>query len=170
MPEETITGFDLKQQVKMLNIKKEALEKELAESYFGYAGETKRSVLDILSDISNVEVELVKVQVEQAKYNLIVTVKVGAVSMSLSRAIKTEGVVGRNIKRVREALKQVPETRVSYHSALEKDKEYPHCRIASSECFERMEQLTRYELELHSAIGRGNGTQVKKGPGWDAGV
>ena len=64
-----VTGFKIKQQIKQLDLDKEALAQELASSYIRYPNEVKRTPEQVITDLQKIEENIAVLQTYQARYN-----------------------------------------------------------------------------------------------------
>lgn len=149
-----ITGFDLKDRLKLKTVELEELESELSCSCRVFEGDKKRAPVEIMADITRTETEIVALQTAQAKYNTRNDVLFdGEQSTSLAYLVKLDGVYGRAVAKWRQVLEKLaPPT-------YDDDKWHP--AMESKAVFTQIKEIVGIQAKLHSAIGRANAKQLE---------
>lgn len=90
-----ITGYRIQHTLRELRHAIDVAVGQFNDSLRVFPGETKRKPTTIMTNLRVAESKLARLQVVQARYNLLVDVKVYDTEMTLSEAVKLTGGVGR---------------------------------------------------------------------------
>lgn len=158
-----VTGFFLKQEIKMANIQVAALTQELASSYSKFDHETdKRTPAEILNEMLSVEEKIARIQTAQAIYNQANMVEYNGAKVPLALVIKLEGVNARLSKLWKDVAKQNEPDRYS-RGTLSKDEIYPTSQVNTKGCFGNVKSLATAQCGLQSIIGTSNSKELEIG-------
>lgn len=91
-----VTGYQLREAIQTWKLRKTTAEASFTDSLSKFEGETKEAPIAIVEQVLAAEMAIVRLQVAQTQYNLLVKVNVpGEGSLSLAEVIKVSGVIGR---------------------------------------------------------------------------
>lgn len=141
----------------------EVAAKQFDGSLHNFAGETKITPSEVVTNMMVAEDSIARLQVGQARYNLAVTVKVGRGAegkvMTLTEAVKRVGGAGRIEKFWRTAC---TEDRDPYGHNLTRTTGSESAKrvVPISEAVELAVSATGYAESLRAAINRGNDTEL----------
>lgn len=159
-----VTGFKLKQAVKMIGIDISALTQELNSSYSKSEGEEKRTIKEIVSELQTAESNLAKVQSVQALYNQTIIVdgplqqapSMYGKPVPLALVIKMEGVNARIAKVWKDTAKQTDRYALREEPGVVS-------QVYPKECFQEVKVLATASAKLQSLIGTANSRELEIG-------
>lgn len=155
-----VNGFQIKQELKMLQLSKEALEQELGNTYAKFEEDKiTRTPKAVIDELSVVERKIALFQTAQAQYNQLTTVELDGKTVPLAYVIKLEGVVNRIAKIWKGTSKQAASSNARY--GLDKDQKYPVSQVIPKECFDQTKALMMESTKLQGIIGTANARQQK---------
>jgi hypothetical protein len=151
-----INGFQIKQELKLLGLSKEALEQELGGTYTKFeADRTTRTPKAVLDELRKIEERIALYQAAQGAYNQQNTVTLDNKQTTLAYVIKLEGVTTRMAKHWKDTAKQAA-TNSNSRYGLEKDQIYPISQVDPKECLEETKSLLTFSTKLQGIIGVSN--------------
>jgi len=159
----TITGVQIKN---ALNKKRQARDMWLSqwdESLVIFAGDDKISPNDLATKVMQLEDEIVRLQVIQARYNLAVSVDAEGGSLTMAYCVKVVSAAGRMSKLWKEAAQGEKKDRYSSRLTNErdKDKEYAKPAISKAEALNRFESAEEFASSIREAVATGNTKPVE---------
>ncbi len=162
-----LTGYRLKEAIKMASLELDAVRSTFDESLFIFAGDEKEDPVGIAKTIEKLEAQVAKLQTAQAEYNLTVTVTVKdtdskEVDMSLGGAIRLVGGMGRLAKMWRTAARgkirdRWDQQRVETRS---KDIDIAQPTVPKRDALDLAKRYERFASALRNAIAVGNTTKL----------
>jgi len=158
------TGWQIREALKMWELRKGAAEKQFPESLHKFKGEEKDSPQSLIETYLSAELAVARLQVAQMKYNLAFTVMVGDESMSLAEAIKRVGSAGR-VEKMWGAVKPTS-TRSRYgmgDEPITRDptQERAEATLSVKESTKLAELASKRASAFRAAINTGNGREVE---------
>jgi hypothetical protein len=155
----TITGYKLREKLKMLELKRDSLDNQFFSSLHAFPEEVskKRKPIVIADDLTQIEGQIALFQAAQAEYNQKVTVTVEKDTMTLGQAVKLVGGVARIIERWKRASNEVSSDRDRVR-VKRKDDEVTHAaaQISPDEVLFALESAEKRAAALRGAIAHGN--------------
>lgn len=157
-----INGYQLRGALKSRQLELATVLSQFNESLYKFEGETKRSPDEIAAEITRLEKEVAAIQTIQARYNMLVGVKVpdkdGEKSMLLMEAVKIVGGAGRMSKLWRNAASGKKTDRYDFDNAKtrDKDREYATQQLTKDQRLAHAKDAEKYANALRNAIGVGN--------------
>lgn len=159
-----VTGYMLKEGLKMKSIELSSIQTLFNESLYKFPDEKKMSPQEVVAAIVALEEDISLLQTAQSYYNLNVKVTVNKIGkLSLEQAIKLVGGAGRVSKMWRTAAKGNTRDRWSMSNVdvRRKDEEIASPTIKKEEALQHAKNAERYASSLRSAIALGNTTTVE---------
>jgi hypothetical protein len=157
-----ITGYKLKEALKMASLEKETVLTQFDETLYAFKGEKKPSPEEISDRVSYLETKIATLQTAQSQYNLNIMVSVQGEEMSLQQAIKMVGGAGRLSKMWRSAAKGSKRDRWERQSSVTRktDEEIALPTITKQDTMQRAKEAELFASRLRSAISTGNTNKV----------
>ena len=155
-----VTGFKLKQEIKTLELTKEALVQELPGTYAKFPSDTTtRQPGMVLSELMVVEANIALLQTAQAAYNQ-KNILDNPERSNLAYIIKYEGVLNRLVKLWKEMSKQGAGGTSSRYG-LDKDQIYPVSQVDQKVCLGNIKVLSLEAARLQGVIGVANSKEIE---------
>lgn len=153
-----VNGFQIKQELKMIDLTIEALTNELPNTYSKLPEDTEtRNPAVVIEELVQAEKKKALYQAAQAEYNQEVQVVMEDTrTVSLAYVIKLEGVINRMAKIWKDTAKQDGRSRYGVYEANTK---YPVSQVNTKVCLEKIKELTRESSKLQGLIGVANSRQ-----------
>lgn len=157
-----VTGYQLRDALKTYELRAEAANRAFEPSLVRFASETKKTPDEVAREYTAAHDAIARLQVAQMKYNLAVTVKVGAMSMTLAEAIKRMAAPVRIAKLWKEAMgKKKDRYGLSGVEVVrDKDKEYAVASVTAEEATAFAQKSAKEAAAYRSAIAVGNAQEV----------
>ena len=162
-----LTGYTLKEAIKMAGLELDAVRSGFDESLFVFAGDKKENPVEVAKKIEELEAKVANLQTAQAEYNLSVTVSVKGAGnepsdMPLGAAIRLVGGMGRLAKMWRTAARGKTRDRWdrSRVETRSKDVEVAEPTITKTEALDQAKNYEKLASALRSAIAVGNTTKL----------
>ncbi len=162
-----LTGYMLKEAIKMSGLELDAIRSGFDDSLFAFAGDEKQDPVEIAKQTEKLEAQVANLQTAQAEYNLNVTVNVKGIEgtsadMSLGAAIRLVGGMGRLAKMWRTAARgkirdRWDRQRVETRS---KDMDVAQPTVSKSDALAQAKNYERFASGLRNAIAVGNTTKL----------
>lgn len=141
-------GFRIKQEIKLLELSKEALESELESTYAKMPDDT----------VTRTPKTVALFQTAQAYYNQHIEVECEGRTVPLAFVIKLEGVINRIAKVWRETSKRGA---TATYGGLDRTQIYPVSQVNAKGCFEETKTLAKVAAQLQGIIGTANAREIK---------
>jgi hypothetical protein len=156
-----VSGYALREAIKQQELRKETAAGAFNGSLKAFPNEEKEAPANVMAVFNDAENALVKLQVAQMRYNLMVTVDVGGASMTLAEAIKRLGPVGRIEKMWKSAIAD-PQRAYGYEEpTLDASKVYQQRTIPSKDAMKFTSDAGKQASALRAAIAVANGKEVE---------
>jgi hypothetical protein len=156
-----VNGFQIKQELKMIELTLESLTQELANSYAKFTEDTStRTPKQVIDDLLAAERKKALYQTAQAQYNQIRMIEIDGKKYPLAYAIKLEGVINRIVKVWKDTSKQAVSA-ANYRHGYDPKQSYPTSQVDAKQCFENTKILTSEATKLQGIIGTGNSKEEK---------
>ena len=162
-----ITGYMLKEAIKMAGLELDAIRSGFDDSLFAFDGDEKQDPVGIAKETATLEGKVAHLQTAQAEYNLTVTVSVKGIDgvsapMSLGAAIRLVGGMGRLAKMWRTAARgkirdRWDRQRVETRSA---DLVVAHPTVTKADALIQAKTYEKFASALRNAIAVGNTTKL----------
>ena len=154
-----ITGYQIKEALKMVSLEKETVLTQFDETLYAFAGEKKPSPEEISDRVAYLETKIATLQTAQSQYNLHVQVSVQGEDMTLQQAIKMVGGAGRLSKMWRSAAKGNKRDHATTVTR-KTDEEIAQPTITKQDSMVRAKAAEMFASRLRSAIAVGNTNKV----------
>lgn len=158
-----ITGYKLREKLKMLELKRESLTAQFDGLLFAFPEEMdkKKRPQVVAEELREVEANIATLQAAQAEYNLKVSVTVAGQSLPLALAVKLVGGAQRTITLWTQAQRQISQG-ADRVRVRRKDDEVVHAepRLTVDEILQQLEAHERFAAQLRGAIAHGNSQDV----------
>lgn len=158
-----VTGYKLQHSLRELEQARELAAQQFGENIMQFESqEDKLELPEVFARFTSLEKKIAQLQVEQARYNLAVTVNVLGESMSLHQAIKLVGGAGRAEKMWRDVVKGNRVSRLyGGDTTRSKDQEYAKRSVSIADAVGQSKHASRVASALRQAIQLGNATEVE---------
>ncbi len=156
-----ITGYQLREAIKVWQLRKTAAEAVFTNSLSKFNDEEKETPLAIADQILAAEQAIVRLQVAQMQYNLAVTVTVpGYSSLTLAEVIKLAGVVGR-IEKIWSGASSSIQRNNGYRGMV-RDPSQDHAKptVTAKDILLQTSTHSKKAGALRAALGAGNSQEV----------
>jgi hypothetical protein len=157
-----VTVFELRDAIKMWELRRELPEKQFSGSLKAYPSEKDPvSPANLAEEYSTAEDALAVLQTAQMRYNLAVPVTVDGKPMSLAEAIKRVGGMGRLQKMWKSAIKEKDTSYMPDSRTIGDGTEYMVATIEPKAAMGRALQAGRKHSGLQAVIGMANSTSIE---------
>lgn len=157
-----ITGYQLREAIKVWQLRKTAAEAAFTDSLTKFKDEVKEEPAEVAERLVEAETAIVRLQVAQARYNLAVLVSVAGIpdDITLAEVIKLAGATSR-IEKVWSGATSTLSMNTR-HSYGVRDPNHDHAKasITPKDILERTSALTKRAGALRAALGAGNTREV----------
>jgi hypothetical protein len=153
-----VTGYQLKEALKMKALELSTIQTQFDESLYRFEGEEKQHPKDVADAIRQLENEIVELQTAQDYYNLNVKVDVSGEQWSLCKAVKAVGGAGRVAKMWRTAAHGEKRDRWDRSRSMtrNKDDEIAIPTVTKPEALSEARAAEKFASQLRNAIAVGN--------------
>jgi hypothetical protein len=152
-------GFQIKQELKLLELSKDALGQELEGTYAKYVADNEtRTPKQVLDELRKTEEKIALYQSAQGSYNQQNIVQLDGKQVPLAYVIKLDGVIGRMAKLWKDTSKQTALPSARY--GIEKDQIYPVSQVSPKQCLEETKTLMTFATKLQGIIGVANAKEM----------
>lgn len=155
-----ITGWQLREALKMWELRKGAAEKLFPESLHKFKGEEKDSPQSIIDQYLKAETAIARIQVAQMRFNLAVNVTVENTSMTLAEAIKRVGAAGRVEKMWGTITPKKDRYSLDFATTRDPSQERAEATVSIREGTKLAEQASKRASAFRAAINTANGKEA----------
>jgi hypothetical protein len=154
-----ITGYKLREAIKQQQLRLDATERVLSDSYKAFPGEQKTHPAELIQQIEDIERRIARLQTAQVSYNLVSKVMFEGQTLSLAEAIKVLGGLSRVEKAWRKATGGKEERNIyGRDNKDERDpaKQYAAWVVSPNEAIEKSLAAAKRTAELRGLIAVAN--------------
>lgn len=155
-----VTGWQLREALKMWELRKGTAEKLFPDSLQKFADEDKDPPQDIVDAYAKAELAIARLQVAQMRYNLGVQVMIDGTQMSLADAIKRVGAAGRIEKMWGSVTPKTDRYDVYGASSRDPSQERAVQTLSVKDGAKLAEQASKRASAMRAAINTGNGQEI----------
>lgn len=156
------TGWALREAIKQNELRKDTAARAFGTTLMTFVGEGKPSPQTVMAQFLKAEETIAKLQVAQARYNLMVTVNLEGETITLCEAVKRIGGLGRAEKMWRTATGSKPD-RYSYRDENVRNPNEVRAQptISVNEAAEKASAQAKVAGRLRAAIATANAREVE---------
>lgn len=160
-----VTGYRIQHALRELEQAREVASQQFRDNIMQFESQDEKLELpEVFAQFTSLERKIAKLQVQQALYNLAVTVNVMGENMTLHEAVKLVGGAGRAEKMWRDVVKgnHASRTRSLFgnDTVRSKDQEYAKRSIGVNEALGHAKLAAKTASALRQAIQLGNATEI----------
>lgn len=157
-----ITGYQLKEAIKMATLELGAVKTQFDESLYAFEEEEKQSPVDVAKATHALETKIAKLQTAQSEYNLAVELEVLGEKMPLETAVKLVGGAGRMSKLWRVAAQGSVRDRWARKQQVVRREgdEVAKDTISKADALLKSKEAEKLASALRSAIAVGNTAKI----------
>lgn len=157
------TGWALKEAIKQQELRRDTAHRSFAGTLKCFADESKQSPDSVVKQFLEAEQAIAKLQVAQARYNLMVTVTLGSEQITLCEAVKRIGGLGRAEKMWRTATGSKPDRYGGYGNDDVRDPTQIRAQstISVSDAAARASAQAKEAGRLRAAIATANSRELE---------
>lgn len=158
-----VTGYMILDRIEALQERTRLLEDQFEPALFRFRNESdsRPDPRELLRDYERCERKIALLQEAQARYNLQVSVTVAGETMTLQRAVKLIGTMGRIRNLWQEAVEEAESPYLRpRRRQRDRDAEYAERMVSVTECLRLAEEAGRLATAFKQAVRAGNATEV----------
>lgn len=160
-----INGYKIQHRLKELRDRRDIAASQFSNGLWQFEAEQDSKIHpnEAMATFADCEYKIARLQVLQARYNLVVEVTAGDQTMTLHEAVKRIGGAGRMEKMWRTAAASTGTDKYGYGRTMERSKEneYAQRMISVDECMESSNAASKFAASLREAIQLGNAKTIE---------